>query len=129
MAKSKASPPFFHLTAIAVKNLQPTGAFSSVFAPVLVQTPQQKAYIRGGATPREHFALFLLPYPLKNMITGAFSSLFAPVPVQTPQQKAYNGGGATPREHLCLFLLPYPLKNMTTGAFLPHFAPVLVQTP
>ena len=88
-----------------------------LFAPVLVQTPEQKAYNRGSANPREHLGLFLLPYPLKNMTTGAFMPLFAPVPVQTPQQKAYNRGGATPREHLGLFLLPYPLKNMTTGAF------------
>ena len=81
-----------------------TGAFSSVFAPVLVQTPQQKAYNGGSATPREHFALFLLPYPLKNMTTGAFLPLFAPVLMQTPQQKAYIEGRATPRAHFSLFL-------------------------
>ena len=69
-----------------------TGAFLPLFAPVLVQTPQQKAYNRGSATPREHLRLFLLPYPLKNMTTGAFLPLFAPVLVQTPQQNAYNGG-------------------------------------
>ena len=97
----------FSLDCIAVKSLQPTGAFSSVFAPVLMQTPQQKAYNRGGATPREHFRLILLPYPLKNMTSGAFLPLFAPVSVQTPQQKAYNGGNATPREHFRLILLPW----------------------
>ena len=81
-----------------------------VFAPMPVQTPQQKAYNGGGATSREHFALFLLPYPLKNMTTGAFLPLFAPMLVQTPQQKAYNRGGATPREHLKPFLLPWSAR-------------------
>ena len=89
-----------------LKNMT-TGAFSSIFAPVLVQTPQQKAYNGGSATPREHFSLFLLPYPQNNMTTGAFSSIFATVLVQTPQQKAYNRGGATPREHFRHFLLPW----------------------
>ena len=79
---------------------------------MLVQTPQQKAYNGGSATPREHFGLFLLPYPLKNMTTGAFSSVFAPVPVQTLQQKAYNRGSANPWEHFCHFLLPCLCRHL-----------------
>ena len=89
-----------------LKNMT-TGAFSSVFAPVPVQTPQQKAYIGGLANSRLRFWPFSQPTPLKNHPTATFLPVFATVDLQHLPQKTYIEGLANARLRFRLFSQPW----------------------